>query len=68
MLRFWLICRTLVCEVSSAVPDNDEAQMEMDIDGQRNEDSTDSKQFTVGNLKLVLSKEGSVWATLCKQI
>jgi len=37
--------RTLVCEVSSAVPDNDEAQMEMDIDGQRNEDSTDSKQF-----------------------
>ena len=41
--------RKLVCEVSSAVPESDDTQMEMEIEGQRNEDSNDIKQFKVGS-------------------
>ena len=43
------LCRKLVCEVSSAVPESDDTQMEMEIEGQRNEDSNDIKQFKVGS-------------------
>ena len=57
--------RKLVCEVSSAVPESDDTQMEMEIEGQRNEDSNDIKQFKVGSFQVGIFYSTSGYAPWC---